>query len=176
MTLRPLLAAMALLSASTAQAQSTAACIPQPEAEALFLALAPTLIDSVAATCAPTLPPGALLRRGVAPLKAKYAAESDAAWPRAKEGLRKLIGPDGGAIVDSEMARPLVTSLVAPMLAKDIKAKDCPNIDRVLTLIDPLPPKNTAALVVALIDMSGAGKAAPGRKADFPLCPRAGNP
>jgi hypothetical protein len=171
MIVRPLLAAAALLTATTAQAQSSA-CIPQPEAEALFLALAPTLIETVATTCAPVLPANALLRRPTAQLTAKYAAESDAAWPRAKEGLRKLAGPDAGPLIDSELARPMVMSIVAPMLAKDLKTKDCPNIDRILTLIDPLPARNTAALAVALMDMSGSAKPRPGRKVDFALCAR----
>ncbi|KQN26159.1 hypothetical protein ASE86_08380 [Sphingomonas sp. Leaf33] len=171
MILRPILAAAALLSAATAQAQAPA-CIPQPEAEALFLALAPAMLTSVAGTCTPVLPTNALLRRPIGQLIAKYASDSEAAWPRAKEGLRKLLGPQGGAMVDSELARPMVTSMIAPMLAKEVKAKDCPNIDRVLTLIDPLPARNTASLVVALMDMSGAAKARPGRRADFVLCPR----
>lgn len=170
MVLRSLIAAAALVAASSAQAQAPA-CIPQKEAEALFLALAPALIGSVAATCAPTLPANALLRRSVGPLTAKYAAESDAAWPAAREGLRKLLGRDAAQLVDSELARPMVTAMVAPMLAKEIKAKDCPNIDRVLELIDPLPARNTAGLVVAILDMSGAGQARAGRRGDFALCP-----
>lgn len=175
MFLRSILAATALLTASTASAQAPA-CIPQPEAEALFLALAPAMIGSVAATCAPVLPANAILRRSSAALTAKYAAESEVAWPRAKEGLRKLLGPDGGQMVDSELARPMVTAMVAPMLAKEVKAKDCPNIDRVLTLIDPLPARNTAALIVAILDMSGQARAKPGRKAGLSLCPAAPRP
>ncbi|MBM3928813.1 MAG: hypothetical protein FJ335_10190 [Sphingomonadales bacterium] len=171
MLLRSLLAATALLSASAVHAQAPA-CIPQREAEALLLALAPAMIGSVAATCAPTLPANALLRRPTAQLSAKFAGESEAAWPLAKEGLRKLLGPQGGQLVDSELARPMVTSMVVPMLAKEVKPKDCPNIDRVMTLIDPLPARNTAALVVALLDISGAGKPRPGRRSDFSLCPR----
>lgn len=169
MIIRSFIAATALVAATSAHAQTTA-CVPQREAEALFLALAPAMIGSVAATCATTLPPGALLRRSVGPLTAKYAAESEAAWPAAREGLRKLVGPDGAQMVDSELARPMVTAMIAPLLAKEVKAKDCPNIDRILTLIDPLPAKNTAALIVALLDISGKGKEARGRN-PFILCP-----
>jgi len=174
MILRTALAAIALTTASAANAQAPA-CVSQPEAEALFLALAPAMIGSVAATCAPVLPAGALLRRSVGALTAKYTPESEAAWPRAREGLRKILGPQGGQIVDSELARPMVTAMVAPMLAKEVKAKDCPNIDRVLTLIDPLPARNTAGLVVALLDMSGAGRAKGRQAAGLSLCP-AGRP
>ncbi len=173
MMIRSFVAAAALIAATSAQAQEQ--CIPQREAEALFLALAPTVIASVATTCAPVLPPNALLRRSVGPLTAKFAAESDAAWPAAKEGLRKLVGPEASQMVDSELARPMVTAMIAPMLAKDVKAKDCPNIDRILTLIDPLPAKNTAALVVAILDMSGKAKGGRGRSA-LVLCPQAARP
>ncbi len=134
------------------------------------------MLTSVAGTCGPLLPANALLRRPVGQLTAKYAADSEAAWPRAKEGLRKLLGPQGGAMVDSELARPMVTSMIAPILAREVKAKDCPNIDRVLKLIDPLPAKSTAALVIALLDISGATKPKAGRRADFTLCPRTSRP
>ena len=168
MILRSFLTAAALVAASSAQAQAQQ-CVPQREAEALFLALAPAMIGSVAATCAAVLPPNALLRRSVGSLTAKYTAESEAAWPAAREGLRKLIGPDAGAMIDSELARPMVTAMVAPMLAKEVKAKDCPNIDRILTLIDPLPAKNTAGLVVAIIEMSGKDR--PRGKSPLTICP-----
>ena len=174
MIIRSLVTAAALVAASSAQAQTQPpACIQPREAEALFLALAPAMIGSVAATCATVLPPGALLRRSVGPLTAKYAAESDAAWPAAKEGLRKLVGPDAAQMVDSELAKPMVTAMIAPMLAKEVKAKDCPHIDRVLTLIDPLPAKNTAALVVAILDMTGKAKGGGKDGNPFVLCPAA---
>jgi hypothetical protein len=169
MIIRSLVTAITLVAASSAQAQAPA-CIPQREAEALFLAMAPAIIGSVAATCAASLPPTATLRRSVGPLTAKYAAESEAAWPVAKEGLRKLVGPEASAMVDSELARPMVTAIVAPLLAKEVKARDCPNIDRILTLIDPLPAKNTAALVIAIIDISGKEARGKGGAA-FSLCP-----
>lgn len=167
--IRPLAALLALAVPTVAQAQS--ACLPQREAEALVMTLAPTVIQSVAATCAASLPPSAMLRRASDRLTAKFAAEGDAAWPVAREGLKKLIGPQSAQLADSEVARPMVTAMVAPMLAGEVKAKDCPNIDRVLTLIDPLPAKNTAALIVALLDITGATRAKPGRRAAFTLCP-----
>jgi hypothetical protein len=169
--IRPVLAAAALLASTAAQAQSAAVpCIPQRDAEALFLAVAPALIDSVATTCATALPATAILRRSPAALRSKFVAESDVAWPRAKAGLRTLLGPDAAPMVDSELARPMLSSMVGPMLAKDVKPGDCAGIDRVLTLIDPLPARNVAGLVVTLLDVTGAAKARAGRKAAFTLC------
>ena len=93
MIVRSFTTAAALVAASCAQAQAPV-CMPQREAEALFLAMAPAIIGGVAATCATALPPSALLRRSVGPLTAKFAGESEAAWPLAMVGLRLLLCPD----------------------------------------------------------------------------------
>ena len=173
MIIRSFMTAAALVAASSAGAQAPA-CIPQRQAEALFLAMAPAVIGTVAATCAPALPPSAILRRSVGPLTAKFAAESDAAWPLAREALRTLVGPEAGAMVDSELARPMVTAMVAPLLAKEVKLKDCGSIDRVLRLIDPLPARNTAGLVVAIMEMAGNDR----KRVNAPLaiCPLPNRP
>lgn len=173
MSVRLIAAAAALATATAAHAQSPA-CIPQRQAEALFLVVAPTVIGSVAATCAPALPTGAVLRRSLGPLTAKYAGEADAAWPVAREALRKIVGPDAAQMLDSELARPMLTAMVAPMLAKEVTARDCPHIDRVLGLIDPLPARNTAALVVTILAMSDRDGARSRR--GFAVCPTGPRP
>lgn len=168
MSIPMILAAAALTVSSTAQA--TTNCIPQQEAEALFLALAPGVIGTTATICAANLPPSALLRSRVGQLTAKYAPEGEAAWPRAKAALKRITGPDAEPMLESDLARPMLISLVAPMLTKEVKASDCPNIDRILTLMDPLSARNTAALVVTILELSQRDKPArPGRA--FTICP-----
>jgi hypothetical protein len=163
--IRSFLATLACVSVSgTAAAQPT--CIPQREAEALFLTAAPQLIQTTATTCAPRLPVGAILRSGLASLTAKYAQAGDSSWPLAKEALKKLTGPDASSMIDSDYAKPMLLSLIAPMLAKEIKAADCPNIDRILTIMNPLPARNTASLVVAILEMTQKTK----KRSDFTLC------
>lgn len=172
MARRALLAVALLALTASTTAQAAQRCVPAREAEALLLAMAPTLVGSVAAGCATTLPPNALLRRSVGPLTAKYAAHADAAWPLAKEALKKIVDPEASDLLESELARPMLTAMIAPMLAKEIKPNDCPNIDRILTLIDPLPAKNTAGLVVALIEMADRDKPARAAKGKFAICPK----
>lgn len=163
----PLLCAGAL-AATAAQAQQVKQCVPAPEAEALVLNVAPQLLTTVATSCAPALPGTAYLRRPVAQLTEKYVAESDRAWPLAKEALKKISGPDAAQIWDSELSRPMVGSIVGPMLAKEIKTADCPAIDRVLTLSDPLPARNTASLIVLVLELAGRDKPT---KNGFSICP-----
>lgn len=143
-----------MAAAGTAQAQGAKPCLPAPEAEALVLSLAPQLIQATATACAQHLPPAAHLRRPPAQLTGKYAAEDARAWPLAKQALKKLTGPETHDMLDSELAKPMIGSMIAPMLAKEIKPADCPAIDRVMTLIDPLPARNTAALIVTILDLS----------------------
>ena len=165
---RSIIAAAALCASVSAQAANP--CLPQAEAEALVLSLAPGLVGTTAAVCAASLPAGAYLRRSVAPLTAKFAAEGEAAWPLAKRGLDKLAGPDAAAMLESELARPMVTAMVAPMLTREIRTSDCPDIDRVLGLIAPLPAKNTAALLVTIVDLAGRNKASVAGRGAFSVC------
>lgn len=176
MSLRTFLATPALcagmLAATAASAQQAKQCVPAAEAEALVLNVAPQLLTTVATNCVATLPANAYLRRPAAELTAKYAAESDRSWPLAKEALKKISGPDSAAIWDSELSRPMVASIVGPMLAKEIKPADCPAIDRVLTLADPLPARNTAALIVLVVELADGGKPSKGGFAVCPTLPR----
>ena len=165
-----LLAATAALGLVAAPAAAQP-CIPQPQAESLFLALAPSLVGAVAATCATRLPPRALLRTRVGPLTAKFAGESERAWGQAKDALKQLAGADAAQLLDSDMARPMVLSLVAPLLAKEIKPSSCGDIDHILALIDPLPARNTASLIVTIVELARRGKASrPGSMA-LTICP-----
>ncbi len=172
MTSRPLTVLVGVLctfSVTAAQAQNAAKpCISAPQAEALILTLAPQLLAATAATCTPHLSTSAYLRRPVTRLTAKYSAEEGGSWPLAKEALKKLTGPDVAPMLDSELARPMIGSLAAPIMTKEIKPADCPAIDRVLSLVDPLPARNTAALIVTIIEISGRSKKL---KSSLTVCP-----
>lgn len=172
MSIRSIAAALALAaSASAGAARAADGCIPQREAEALVLNLAPMLVATTAAVCASSLPPGALLRRQVSSLTAKYVGEGEAAWPLAKEAIKRITGPEASGMLESELARPMVAALVAPLLTREIKASDCPNIDRILTLIDPLPARNTAALVVTIVELAQRDRPPRSGRSAFTICP-----
>jgi hypothetical protein len=156
-------------SAVAAQAQAQAriqACIAPPAAEALLLSVAPDLLRKVGQVCAPALPNRALLRRAPNPLIERYAVEADAAWPRAQGALGSLFGQEAGGMLESNLVRPLLTTTLTELIAKDLKLKDCVAIDRVLTLIEPLPPRNAAALVVTIMELAQK----PGKRDNFRIC------
>lgn len=165
-----LFAACAMLGmASAADAQTAGlrleACIPAPAAEALVLTVAPDALRKVGELCGPALPAGAMLRRAPGAMFGRYAAESASAWPAARGALGALAG-DARQLLDSELARPLLTTLVAELIAKEVQPQDCAPIDRILGLIEPLPPRNAAALVVTFLQLSQK----PGRKSMLTIC------
>ncbi|MES2753957.1 MAG: hypothetical protein V4659_04755 [Pseudomonadota bacterium] len=160
-----------LLGASAAGAQTTARpCLTGPEAEAVFLAVAPPALKVAGLTCAASLPPGALLRQPSGAFVAKLEAASDAAWPAARGAIGKLAGPAVAPLLDSELARPALAGIIAPLIVADLKPADCPKLDRLLTLLSPLPARSIAALGVTILQYA-QDDARRGKQPKLPLCP-----
>jgi hypothetical protein len=161
-------AALAALIATggTAQAQ-TAACVTRTEAEALVLFVAPDLIRQTGQRCATTLPASALLRQNSGALIAKYEAESERAWPQARKALLKIAGPDASQMLDSAFAKPMIGTLVAPLVTGNLQDKDCATVERAMSLVQPLPARNTAALLVLFAQ---ADAASPRPMMRLPIC------
>jgi hypothetical protein len=164
-----LLAALALPAAATAQTRAAAPCLTVAEGEAVLLFLAPDLLAQAGRTCTPLLPANAYLRRSAA-LAQSYSAASDRAWPAARVAIAKIAGPDVAPLLDSSFARPAVSSLIAPLVAQEIKSGDCPRLDRILSLVAPLPPQNVAGIAVAFMQLANDRDRQAGRRSPLPIC------
>ncbi len=154
-------AALAMtLAAGSGSAQTTLSvtlpCVSQPDAEAIVTSVLPDVIENVGQMCAPTLPPAALLRQSSGPFIAKYRAAADLSWPHVQGNLKKLLGngAGGGFLFGSEFARPLLGSILAPMLTRSLQPADCPQIERIVELIEPLPAANAAPLFVQVLQFA----------------------
>lgn len=171
--MKRLAALLALVACGSASAQTPQSCVTPAEAEALVLFVAPELIRQAGARCASALPPTALIRRTSGPFIARYEAETDAAWPQAKAALSRLTVPQAIQLLDSSFAAPLVASLIAPMVVGNIDPADCPRIERAANLVQPLPPRNVAGLIVLFAQIDADR---PNPQMRLPLCgPRARN-
>lgn len=164
------LAAMALL-ASPAMAQPR--CITGLEAESLTLVAMPDILRETGRVCAAQLPATSLLRRQSSALIGRYQAEADRAWPAARAAIVKLSDPAVDAMLDSDFARPLLTTLLVPQIVGRIATRDCGTIDHLVTLLEPLPPRNTAGIVVETLRYLKSQKARSGDIAAVALllCP-----
>ncbi|WP_375270645.1 hypothetical protein [Sphingomonas sp.] len=166
-----LLALATALSLIAAPAAAQSPCLNQAEAESIALVSMPAIIRDAGRVCA-ALPATSLLRRTSGPFLAKYDAEADRAWPAARQAIAKLSDPSVELLLMSDYARPMLTSLFAPQITGRLQARDCPTLDRLVTLLEPLPARNTAGIVVATLQYikaehaRGAMRDAP----DLPIC------
>lgn len=160
-------AVMAMATSSQAQAQGVRNCVTPQEAEALVLFVAPELIRQVGARCAGVLPATAIVRQPGGAFLARYEAEAERIWPQARGAIDKLSGAQATQLLGSAFAAPLVASLVAPMIVGNVEPADCPAIERAVTLMQPLPPRNVAGLVVLFAQ---ADAASPRPQMRLPLC------
>ena len=163
--------AIAALLAAPAVAQPRA-CLSDAEAESLATVILPDVIRETGRLCQARLPARSLLRRADGPLVAKYQAAADRGWPAAQQAIVKLSDPAVTLLLGSEYARPVLSSLIAPQIVGRIAVEDCPTIDRLVTLLEPLPPANTAGVIVTAIRADQAKRGQ--RRAsgpELPLCP-----
>lgn len=166
---RALAIMIALAVATPVQAQ---VCVTPAEAEGLALVAMPDIIRETGRVCAAALPANSLVRRDNSAFLAKYQAEADRAWPSVKATIAKVTDPTVSLLLDSDFARPMLSSLLVPQLVGRIAVSDCGTIDRLVTLLEPLPPRNTAGIVVTTLAYLKAEKAK-GRNVavpDLPLC------
>lgn len=170
--MRRVVLALAAASMTVAPASAQTHCITTSEAEAMTLVALPDVITQTGIVCVGRLPETSLIRDPSSRLVRKYAAEAERAWPTARAAIVKLSDPAVDALLDSEFARPLLTSLLVPLLVGRIAPSDCATIDRLVTLLEPLPPRNTAGIVVATLQYLKAEKAKGSRVSvpDLPLC------
>ena len=162
-------AAIALATPAAAQP-----CLTSREAETIALVALPDLIRTAGEICGAQLPATSLMRRGSGPFLAKYQAAADRAWPDARLAIAKLSEPTVAVLLQSDYARPVLTALLVPLLVGRIAPADCPSIDRFATLVEPLPPRNTAGLVVTTLQFlkreKARGNGAVADLPDLPVC------
>jgi len=171
-------AAALILGASAAVSQTITAnvslpCLTPPEAEAMVSAIIPEMIENVGQICASALPPNALLRQNSGVFIDRYRAEADAAWPRAQGFVNRIAGTDASGLLGNAFARPLIATLIAPTLTKRLQPGDCAAVERIVSLAQPLPPRNAAGLFVAIIQLVDAKRE--GGKPALPICIRGKN-
>lgn len=152
------------------------ACLTDADAQAVALVAMPEIIRETGVVCATRLPADSLVRRTSGPFIAKYDAAADEAWPTARAAITRMIDPMADVLLQSQYARPVLTSLLVPQLVGRIEPADCGTLDRLVTLLAPLPPRNTAGVIVTALAYFKAERAK-GKNVtvpDLPLCPGVG--
>lgn len=159
-------------SAQTLSAQLQLPCVTAPEAEALVTAILPETIEALSSTCAAQLPPGAVLRAPSGQFIARYRSDADAVWPNAQKAVSRVIGADASGILGSNVARPVIASLLAPAIVKQVQPGECASYDRIVALAQPLPPRNLAGLLVSVWQLADARRKTGDKRPALTICPR----
>lgn len=161
---------LAALAASPIAYAQQRPCITEAEGEALFQVMLPDVIREMGRVCA-ALPPRSFLRQPPPAFMTRINAGVAPAMPAAQGGIRKLLGPQGAALAESRFAVPTVRAIFVPLAAQEIKPADCPGLDKIVSNLAPLPPRNLAAVFVALAQLSQNDEK---RGPRLPICPMAG--
>jgi hypothetical protein len=154
-----ILVAGALLLAQAAPAEPP--CITPEEAGAMAVTLLPEMVDSVARRCQPQLGAGAFLgQQGAAEWSARLRRDAGPMRPLALQGVAKFGGSDSlPAGMNPEVTFTFISQMVANLLANDLPAESCADLDAIARSLSPLPASNLAMLVGASARLIAANEA-----------------
>lgn len=168
--------AVALLLAIPAVAQAAEpACLTAAEFTSLASYTMPSIISGTSQRCATTLGPDAYLRKNGSDLAARYAVRKPAHWPGAKSAFFKLSSTAGsdaekllGGMPDASL-QPMLDAMMEGMVAQQIPLERCGTIDRMVRLLAPLPPENSAELIALAAGLGARSERA--RIGNVSICP-----
>lgn len=168
-----LTAALLLAAPGIAQAAEPP-CLTAGEFTSLAGYTLPSIIKGASERCGPTLGADAFLRSGGRDLATRYAGQKNRHWPGAKAAFLK-ISSSGGQEADKLLRGMPDTSLqgildatMEGMIAQQIQPERCGTIDRVVRLLSPLPPENTAELIALAVGLGA--KTDKARVGKFSIC------
>lgn len=167
---------MAMLAAVPSVAQAAEPpCLTAAEFTALSTYSLPSIIAGTQQRCAATLGPNAWLSRNGAQLSQRYSSAKPAAWPRAKAAFIKLGSASGDNAINAvkslpdDKLQPIADTLIEGMIGQQIPTNRCATIDRMVRLLAPLPPENTAELIALAAGLGSASGR--GRVGSVSICP-----
>lgn len=165
--MKKLLAPIACLLATLAtHAAAQEVRLSEQEMDVVARIAMPAAFRSLQAKCDPVLGTDAyMFTRGEA-LHRRLVVTSDAAAPGASRVIASVAARDNPAMgevlagMPPESLRPFVSEMIAGMVTSRVQADQCARIDRVLALLEPLPPENLAQLLAFAYTQSQADERA----------------
>jgi hypothetical protein len=147
-------------------------CLTQPEATAIFNYALPEMLASISKKCAAALPPKAFLTSQANQYVARYRTSAAANWSTAKAAFVKVAGADEKegkilAALPDDTLKSLLGTGIGTAVTGDVNPADCPQIDRIVAALAPLPLTNISTIFVEILSLDGKK---PGKKHDFRIC------
>ena len=152
------LTAAALVFSQGAQRQ----CITRDQAADLAVVLLPEVVNSMAQQCATHLPESAFLRSGVNAYLQQLRTEAAARRASAMSAFGALTNGQLPQGVSPEAALSGMSSgMMAQSMSGRMNAQTCPEIDRFMQALSPLPASSWATMVSSGIGIALAMRPAP---------------
>ncbi len=167
-SMKPIAAAALLMTPAASPAAMP--CVTQAEAADLVVVLLPTVLRAATGKCRSALPADAFLTNGGAAYLERLEGLREESWAGARRAMDKISDkpfPEGASaqtIVSA--AEDLIRSRMK------IKSRSCADVDRVVSLLAPLPPENVGALLA--LAGSFATNDRKRRALKPPICPSSG--
>jgi hypothetical protein len=144
------------LQAQAAHAQQQ--CFSQDEVSAAFVYAMPGVIEGVTTRCSASLGTNGFLARQGKAMAARYTAQQNAAWPKARSALLKIVtnasktGNSNGTLgvlsqIPADTMRPLIDALIVQEAANRTETAQCGKVDKLAAAIAPLDPRDAGNLL-----------------------------
>jgi len=152
------------LAAQAAQAQ----CLAPAEVRALTSFAMPSALTGLIDHCTPTVGTRSFMATQGRSLVATYAARKAEAWPLARKAFFRVAAGQGDQkdvtaamqqMPDSAL-QPFVEGMIGGVIGAKLEPGQCVLADKLMRLLAPLPPENTAELVGTIFELAGADKKA----------------
>jgi hypothetical protein len=161
-----LVAAALAMPAQAAAQTASAPCLSGAEVRALATFAMPSALNGLIDHCGPQVGAGGFMSTQGRSLVANYAARKDAAWPEARKAFFRLAGSKKDADETTAMMeklpdgalQPFVEGLIGGMVGAKLKPGQCVIADKLLRLLAPLPPENTAELLGTILELAEGDK------------------
>lgn len=153
------LAVIAVLACAVAQpalAQSRPQ-LSEAEVNAVALYAMPHAFRALQTRCVPQLPADAYIRTRGDDMGTRLDRASRGRFPAARAALTRLVTSENPqmatllAQLPADNVEPLARELIAGKVQSEVNLSDCAKYNRVLELLDPLPPENLASLMGVLV-------------------------
>lgn len=152
---------------ASASAQTASQCLSEDEASGLVIFALPATIKGLSRQCEKTLPATSTLVQGGPVMAARYQIDADKAWPVARRAIGKLTVTALAEAMTDNGARTVASEIMESAIAQQIKPKDCDTVERIVDALEPLPARNLASLLLALVE---AGSKRNPENSPFNLC------
>lgn len=165
---RSALAAIALAVTAMPVSAQELPQLSEAEVNAVALYAMPHAFRALQARCATQLPGSAYIHTRGDALAGRLDQASRGRFPAARTALTRMVtaqNPQMAALLGqlpAENIEPLARELIAGKVQSEVQLTDCARYNRVLELLDPLPPENLASLMGVLVaEAQGRNRTAP---------------